>query len=351
MGQGTVKLTELNDFLRPSDACVLPVGGGMRATLEAKPGSFASPMYGKHSEENSKITRVTLSDCITCSGCVTSAETILLDSSEAVRAFERGCSDETQFAVVGLSQQAAASVAEKHGLGLVETYEKLCTIFKELGASKVYDVSFARRICLLEHVAEVFTSFEKQQSVITSACPGFVSYVEKRQGPEVISKLSKVKSPQAILATLAKRLLPSVAEDAQRRKVWVATVMPCHDKKLEAARPELEYQEKPEVDSVITSDELNSIIIKSFSPLSTVRRTKLDEDFGDDHGDLGSVYLGELVGSGGYLEFTVRAVAEKYFGYKLPEPLQFKAIGRGSDFKVRERNCDFRRSSRIPLLS
>uniref|UniRef100_A0A7S3EP33 Iron hydrogenase large subunit C-terminal domain-containing protein n=2 Tax=Rhodosorus marinus TaxID=101924 RepID=A0A7S3EP33_9RHOD len=333
MGQGTVKLTDLNDFLRPSDACILPVGGGMQAKSEPKPGSFASPMYGKQSEEQAKIARVTLSDCITCSGCVTSAETILLDSTEALRAFESGCSDKSRFAVVGLSQQAVASVAEKYGLGLVATYEKLCTILKELGASRVYDVSLARRICLLEHLAEVFTKIEKQQSIITSACPGFVSYVEKKQGPEVIGKLSNVKSPQAILATLAKRLLPSATEVPQGREVWVASVMPCHDKKLEAARPELEYNENPEVDSVITSDELDSIIIKSFSPLSTVRRTPLDEDFGDDHGPLGSVCLGELVGSGGYLEFTVRAVAEKYFGYKLPERVQFRTIGRGRDFK------------------
>mmetsp|Transcript_6936 Transcript_6936/g.30339 ORF Transcript_6936/g.30339 Transcript_6936/m.30339 type:complete len:125 (+) Transcript_6936:845-1219(+) len=120
--------------------------------------------------------------------------------------------------------------------------------------------------------------------------------------------------------------------------------MPCHDKKLEAARPELEYNENPEVDSVITSDELDSIIIKSFSPLSTVRRTPLDEDFGDDHGPLGSVCLGELVGSGGYLEFTVRAVAEKYFGYKLPERVQFRTIGRGRDFKVSNKIAGLRRS-------
>mmetsp|Transcript_6936 Transcript_6936/g.30337 ORF Transcript_6936/g.30337 Transcript_6936/m.30337 type:complete len:176 (+) Transcript_6936:106-633(+) len=137
MGQGTVKLTDLNDFLRPSDACILPVGGGMQAKSEPKPGSFASPMYGKQSEEQAKIARVTLSDCITCSGCVTSAETILLDSTEALRAFESGCSDKSRFAVVGLSQQAVASVAEKYGLGLVATYEKLCTILKELGASRV----------------------------------------------------------------------------------------------------------------------------------------------------------------------------------------------------------------------
>lgn len=54
-----VRLENLNDFIQPSTACVKP-------TEKRKPGSVA------------KVTEVSLTDCLACSGCITSAESVLV---------------------------------------------------------------------------------------------------------------------------------------------------------------------------------------------------------------------------------------------------------------------------------
>jgi hypothetical protein len=85
--------------------------------------------------------------------------------------------------------------------------------------------------------------------VVTSHCPGLVCYVEKTQ-PEAIPYLSEVKSAQQVLGQLVKQMLltrhkrgkdrEAKEEDSERQgcysEVFVVSVQPCFDKKLEASR-------------------------------------------------------------------------------------------------------------------
>lgn len=54
-----VKLDNLNDFIQPSTACIKPIE-------KKAPGVVA------------KVKDVNLSDCLACSGCITSAESVLV---------------------------------------------------------------------------------------------------------------------------------------------------------------------------------------------------------------------------------------------------------------------------------
>ena len=74
--------------------------------------------------------------------------------------------------------------------------------------------------------------------MLASSCPGWICYAEKTHGDFVLPFMSTTKSPQQVMGTLVKKLV------AQRLgltgdQVFHVTVMPCFDKKLEAARPEL----------------------------------------------------------------------------------------------------------------
>eukprot|EP00971_Amphidinium_carterae_P200918 3987085-Amphidinium_carterae.2 len=90
---GGVKLGDLDDFLSPAQDCVKPLieaaGGGSAkldngadaiaveaAPLVQKPNLIKSKQSGN--DPKAQIGQVTLSDCLACSGCVTSAETVLL---------------------------------------------------------------------------------------------------------------------------------------------------------------------------------------------------------------------------------------------------------------------------------
>lgn len=54
-----VRLENLNDFIQPSSTCIKPVE-------QKSPGVVA------------KVSDINLSDCLACSGCITSAETVLV---------------------------------------------------------------------------------------------------------------------------------------------------------------------------------------------------------------------------------------------------------------------------------
>lgn len=79
---------------------------------------------------------------------------------------------------------------------------------------------------------------QQQQStlpMLASACPGWVCYAEKTHGEYVLPYISTTKSPQAVLGSLVKG--PWATKLGQPpHAVYHCAVMPCYDKKLEAAR-------------------------------------------------------------------------------------------------------------------
>ncbi|KAJ1444968.1 iron hydrogenase, partial [Pelagophyceae sp. CCMP2097] len=72
--------------------------------------------------------------------------------------------------------------------------------------------------------------------LVTSACPGVVCFIEK-SCPKVLPHVSSARSPMSALGALIKQrdgaVLPAGAWD---KPVAHVAVMPCADKKLEAAR-------------------------------------------------------------------------------------------------------------------
>ena len=65
MLSGIVQLADINDFINPSQSCVKPL-----------------------IDKNSTSTKINLADCLACNGCVTSAETILIQEHSLDKHFE-----------------------------------------------------------------------------------------------------------------------------------------------------------------------------------------------------------------------------------------------------------------------
>lgn len=329
-----VRISDVNDFLAPSQACVLPLGGGAVpeglnknavAQIKSEPaGSVLAPIVPVETTTTGTTkAKVTLSDCLTCSGCVTSAETVLL-STESLDAIRKvmiggGGDRKNKYAVVALSQQAVASIAAHFGTGLEVTARKLSTFLrKDIGFDAVIDMSFARHLTLLEASAEFIERFKfGKKLTITSACPGWVSYAEKTQGPDILDCISSVRSPQGMLSLLSKALQPS----GDSRQIWVSSIMPCHDKKLEASRREFVSQdddgtETKDVDCVLTAGEVMDLIEeRNFNFVNAVE-SPFNEAFCDSPTNKFGVGVGS--GSGGYADFILRAAAKEFLDVVLP---------------------------------
>ncbi len=92
-------------------------------------------------------------DCLACSGCVTSAETVLLEHQSAAE-FMSKLADPGVTVVVSVSPQSRTALAAFYGLSPAETLQKLTGFFKGLGVRAVLDTSTGRDFALLEAAAE-----------------------------------------------------------------------------------------------------------------------------------------------------------------------------------------------------
>ncbi|KAI1133554.1 iron only hydrogenase large subunit domain-containing protein [Nemania abortiva] len=293
---------DLNDFISPGVACIKPV-----ETLPAAP----EPQKGSELEhevvidgQQSAVTagapaQISLTDCLACSGCVTSAEAVLvslqshnellnvLDQAPALQIrrdevdgtikIEGLENPDSKLFVASVSPQTRASLATAAGPGISK--RDAGRMITQLLAGRnglraggkwsnaftwVADTNAAREACLVLGAEEAVTSGRIAKPILSSSCPGWVCYAEKTH-PYVLPHISKIKSPQAMMGTLLKTSLSRTLGISPDR-IWHLAVMPCFDKKLEASREELtdsiwNGNGRPgsgvrDVDCVITSKEI-----------------------------------------------------------------------------------------------
>ncbi|KAI0111632.1 cytosolic Fe-S cluster assembly factor nar-1 [Daldinia grandis] len=293
---------DLNDFISPGVACIKPV-----ETLPAAPPQPASSdleheviLDGQQSAgaNTAGPAQISLTDCLACSGCVTSAEAVLvslqshsellsvLDGAPGLRIIRRDDTFEVEglenpdskLFVASVSPQTRASLAAVAGHDVSERdagrmISRLMMGSEGLraggkwnnGFTWVVDTNTAREACLVLGAEEALSDKGKvAKPILTSSCPGWVCYAEKTH-PHVLPYISKVKSPQALMGTLLKTTLSRTLGISPDR-IWHLAIMPCFDKKLEASREELtdavwNGNGRPgrgvrDVDCVITSKEI-----------------------------------------------------------------------------------------------
>jgi len=188
---GAVKIGDISDFIAPAQACVVGLGaapsGAPKIDANAmndgdvgvgvvraaeRPSSLlaaqaAAAISGtapvpRPESSSSKPVKVTLNDCLACSGCVTSAETVLLEAQSAAELDAALAARKT--VVVTLSQQSVASLAVggRHrtaggtmaSLSPSQAAAALCGALKALGVAAVVDAGEPRALALLASAAE-----------------------------------------------------------------------------------------------------------------------------------------------------------------------------------------------------
>ncbi|KAL9104114.1 MAG: hypothetical protein Q9163_000916 [Psora crenata] len=272
---------DLNDFISPGVACIKPVET-LPKQLPRSSNAYEVVKEGQVLEDNAPA-QISLTDCLACSGCVTSAEAVLVSLQSHAEVLN-SLDTEGKLFVASVSPQVRASIAATYGVSETEAgwmVEQLLGGPQGLAAGGRYgnaftwivDTNAMREASLVLGAEEVLESLPgvndqiPQRPVLSSACPGWICYAEKTH-PHILQHLSHLKSPQALTGTLLKTML-SKRLDLGAEQIWHVAVMPCFDKKLEASREELtdiywrpasssEDLRPPvrDVDCVITSREL-----------------------------------------------------------------------------------------------
>lgn len=236
---------ELNDFIRPSAVCTKPVESGeseQHLQLEVEGGDDGD---GDSDDGESKTATKTLSraqisltDCLACSGCVTSSEEVLLSQHTYEEFVKRHRENEGEKFVLSVADQCRASLANAYGVSVGRVDGVLARVFgKILKFTSVVPLGVAR-----EAVHEAIWEEVKGRDgpLLSGACPGWLVYASKTQ-PELGPMLSRVKSPMGVVGSMLKAVYGT--------EIYHLSVMPCFDKKLEASAED-------DVDMVITPREL-----------------------------------------------------------------------------------------------
>jgi iron only hydrogenase large subunit-like protein len=156
--------------------------------------------------------------------------------------------------------------------------------------------------------------------VLCSECPGWVCYAEKTCS-EVIPFMSRAKSGQQIAGALAKHVLCSSIDST---KVYVCSIMPCFDKKLEASRRDFVHDatRTKDVDMVLSTAEVASWMDDSDSSepdSSSSPVLHAGHEWWEPLADprVTSSVPGST--SGGYTTFLARYAAQHLWGLATPE--------------------------------
>jgi NADH-quinone oxidoreductase subunit G len=140
--------------------------------------------------------------------------------------------------------------------------------------------------------------------MFTSCCPAWVKFAEQYY-PDFLTHLSTCRSPMEMFGALCKDQLPAELK-ITRENLVVVSVMPCTAKKFEAGRDEFKVNGNPDVDFVITVNEMALMMKESGIDFEKLEPGSFDMPFGFSTG--ASVIFGS---SGGVSEAVLRFVAEK----------------------------------------
>ncbi|ELP88869.1 hypothetical protein EIN_475610 [Entamoeba invadens IP1] len=242
-----LQLQGIDDYIAPSQVCVMPL------TEDKAPQKKQSKIMieGTTPQENTtQLTRVTvrLEDCLACSGCITSAESILIEE-QGFKQFKNTLKTlpTTRRIVCSYADEVIASLSAYHNQPFWMVVARLEKAMKREGVSEVVDLTDAMDVSLLS-MYEEYKQHQKEKKVyLTTTCPGWLCYAEKMQGDTIFPYLGKTASAMTI-----KGILLKATSD-----VYHVSVQMCYDKKLEATK---EINGLKSVDCVLTTNEIDDII-------------------------------------------------------------------------------------------
>lgn len=278
--------------------------------------AMVMPAFGKDLDEV---------ECVNCGQCARVCPTGALTPALQMEEVWTALSDPAKKVVVQIAPAVRVALGEMFGMKAGEVVTgKAIAALKKIGFDKVYDTSFTADLTVLEEGNEFIARKLKGERLpqFTSCCPAWIKTAEQYY-PELLNNLSTCRSPQQMFGAVAKKMLPELL-GIKREDLVVVSIMPCTAKKFEAKRPEFNQENGAEVDFVLTTQELGSMIREAGIDFENIEAESFDLPLGFKTG------AGVIFGvSGGVSEAVLRYAVEKLSGKAL-EKLDFPEV-RGSE--------------------
>ena len=252
MQGGVVKLIDINDYITPNQSCIK---------------SLAETVKGKKGDE---VKKITLDDCLSCTGCITSSESLLVNKVTLENHFSQ------------IKENYKEENSFKIGIISYQTLESFIIVFKQIKKIENKNINYYNEISnIIADILNIdyilplndlilytlnlsFSEFLDRKKdlkngvgdgIICTECPGWVCYAEKKIGKISFEHMSNIKSPHEIASIIIKTLFEKYFKNIDKNyssdnSLYLCTIMSCFDKKIEPIK------NKTGINTVISTIEL-----------------------------------------------------------------------------------------------
>jgi iron-only hydrogenase group A len=266
-----------------------------------------------------------VSSCINCGQCIAVCPTGALSEQSQIKEVLNALNDPNKTVVVQHAPAVSVTLGEEFGMAPgTDVIGVMTAALRRLGFDRVFDTGFTADLTIVEEGSELVHRLTHggRLPMLTSCSPGWIKFVET-QYPDFIESLSTCKSPQQMMGAIVKTYFAR-REGLNPAEIYSVSVMPCTAKKFEAGRPEMGREGTADVDAVLTTRELASLIRMAGLNLRDLPPDAADTPFGE------RTTAGKLFGaSGGVMEAAIRSAYYLVTGRELGE-LKVEAV-RGFD--------------------
>jgi NADH-quinone oxidoreductase subunit G/NADP-reducing hydrogenase subunit HndD len=261
------------------------------------------------------------SSCTYCGQCVAVCPTAALTEVNHTSKVWRALNDPSKHVIVQVAPAIRVAIGEMFGMepGTIVT-GKLATALRRMGFDGVFDTDFGADLTIFEEASELVHRIEHNGTlpILTSCCPAWVKFIE-HQFPDMLDIPSSCKSPHIMFGAIAKTYYAK-KKNIDPESIEVVSIMPCIAKKAEADRPELAKGDEENVDIVVTTRELSTMLKEAGIDFTKLPDSDFDRMMGESTG------AGVIFGTtGGVIEAAVRTAYEWITGEEL-ENVEFTQL-------------------------
>lgn len=273
-------------------------------------------------------------DCVGCGQCRVVCPTGAISIKQDIAPVWTALADKDTRVIAQIAPAVRVAIGDKFGIPKGEnTLGRLVAALRMIGFDEIYDTNFGADLTVMEESKELVERLESGENLplFTSCCPAWVKFCENRY-PDLAKNLSTCRSPQQMFGAVIREYYKDPEKNGGKKIVSVS-IMPCTAKKEEILRPESSTNGKQDIDYVLTTTELITMIRKSGIRFENLEIEASDMPFGIGSG------AGVIFGvTGGVTEAVLRRLRE---GHNRVEMDKIKFSGVRGEEGLKEVEFDY----------